>query len=186
MDTTKVLEYFEEDAYKVPLGAQGQLLPNIKAWNNVIKFLEKGISPGWIFRGSIDDLADSECPSCNKQMIRVGTRFNDVFRAGVIQCEYAGRKNLPQHPTEYWAEVWQDANFPENTTDRWNLGDETPAEVANRFKFSDPRIKKCFQIGTLEFYPYEVRLWEDWYRTNKPGERFEPKPLPEADFVHKK
>ncbi len=185
MDTV-IIEKYILDPYKVPMGAHGWPLPNIKTWNNAIKSLTREIKPEWKLKGSVEDLTDVNCISCDGELIRVGYKFNDIFRVGWIQCEYASRRDKPKHPKEYWAEIWPDANFPLNTLPSWINGEpETNIEKANYFFLSDPRIKRCFQRMSLEWYPFEVGLWEDWYATNRPGERFVPKPLPEPDFVHK-
>lgn len=166
----------EDKEYRFPIGMHGFRVPDIHVWNKAVEKAKDEIMARGEFRGSVEDLVNSDCPQCHGEFVRVSIPYNHVFRVGAIAC--AENKGTIKHAVDYWVEVWPDANWSDDIKPPY-LSSQTPEEIANKFKLSDPKIKKCYLLATLDGHNFMqaalagenmLKRREQW-----------PKP----DFVHK-
>ncbi len=123
------------DEFRFQKRNDGFYEPDIKSWNIAAGFAKEIMKETWTLMGAIDDLA-CENPGEMENFVRVRFRFSRLFGAAVIH------RNLESlgSSTDYWLEVWPDANYPNE------ILIETPEVVENRFRLSDPRIRRCYQL----------------------------------------
>lgn len=117
-------------------------IPDIREWNAFVQYIRSLHDGSAQFSGSVEDLVTGNCKSCDGELIRVMEATTRVFNGGIIYCPSTdGSKN---HPHQYWVEVWPDANWHYKKPYSAKTKAEIYEGIANNFRLSDSRIKKCF------------------------------------------
>lgn len=160
-----------------PVGEHGFYLPRISIWNMHADQIMKQIFDGFESKGSVDDYVldggDGNCDHCGTELIRVQITDNVYFLGGPIYCP---KWDEPEHPREYWIEVWPNANemFDRDT----QLKMDKKELDKNAFKLSNPIIRPCYSESALFFHRWREHVEKEW------DKNYEIKPFPEPLFLH--
>ena len=164
------------DAYRFGVGVHGFPLPDIKIWNAYVGHINQQIKDVFNFKGSVEDLPSGKCEDCGSGLIRVLDTSNPLFSRGIIYCP----SPIESHPKDYWIEIWPDANWVpgQRYMDRWGMP-EKQVEI-DKWRLSDPRIRKCYYRLAFEIHPYFESMLKEDFPEHK------VRPLPRPAYIHPK
>lgn len=165
-----------KNSYRYPIGTHGFPLPDIKVWNSFVRDIRKEIKDDWQFRGSVDDLVNAQCENCGSDLIRCIAVSNVLFQGAIVYCpEVDGSES---HPYEYWVEVWPDASWKPGQRPIDKIGMDSTELLANSWKLSDPRIKRCYHPDIFLLHPYLESTRKEIDASH------EVKKMPDPSFIH--
>ena len=134
-----------------PYTRDGFPLPTIKEWNMIVGDIQEDISksvqgqPLPVFRGSVEDLSDTNCGHCSGELIRQTMGHYRIFISGVIYCNNSLIDE--SHPQEYWIDVWPIAYSIEDM-----IAMSAKDRIEMTYRLSNPLVRKCFDEQAIHLH----------------------------------